>query len=109
MPVREDPTVVAIAKKHNASPAQVVLAWHLSRGTIAIPKSTSSEHQLQNINVCHYVLAMICLIRTVSIQLPQLSKEDITKLGSLNKNTHLCSYPAPKDRVFGWTYEQLGW
>ncbi|KAF8586927.1 Aldo/keto reductase [Ramaria rubella] len=90
-PVREDPAVVAIAKKYNASPAQISLAWHLSRGSVAIPKSTSSEHQLQNIN------------------LPSLDQEDIATLDTLDKGIHLCERPGPKARVYGWTYEQMGW
>jgi len=90
-PVREDPAVENIAKKHNVSPAQVSLAWHLARGTTAIPKSTSSEHQRHNIN------------------LPRLDQTDMDVLGSLNKGVHLCQYPGPKNQVFGCTYDQLGW
>ncbi len=33
------PALVAVADAHGASPAQVVLRWHLDRGFVAIPKS----------------------------------------------------------------------
>jgi alcohol dehydrogenase (NADP+) len=37
-----------IAQKHDASPFQILIAWALNRGTIAIPKSTSAEHIKSN-------------------------------------------------------------
>ncbi|CAG9462608.1 unnamed protein product [Pedinophyceae sp. YPF-701] len=37
----EDPTVVAVARKHDVTPGQVVLAWGLARGTTVVPKSVS--------------------------------------------------------------------
>ncbi|GJJ14631.1 hypothetical protein Clacol_008897 [Clathrus columnatus] len=89
--VATDHVVVEIAKKHNASSAQVVLAWHLARGTSAVPKSTSSKHQIENLNP------------------PTLDAEDIDKLNSLHKNVHYCDYGEPRNKVFGWTYEQMGW
>lgn len=46
-----DPLIVELAAKYKASPAQVVLAWHLARGTTAVPKSTSEAHQKENLNV----------------------------------------------------------
>lgn len=89
--VANDPVVVEVAKKYNVVPAQAVLAWHLARGTAAVPKSSSSKHQVENLT------------------LPVLEQEDIDKLNSLHKNIHYCDYGEPRDRVFGWTYEQMGW
>ncbi|MFV0426779.1 MAG: aldo/keto reductase [Beutenbergiaceae bacterium] len=43
-----DPTLVQIAQQHQASPAQVVLAWHLAQGNIAIPKSVNPARIQQN-------------------------------------------------------------
>jgi alcohol dehydrogenase (NADP+) len=40
--------IVAIARKHNASPGQVLINWHTQRGTGVIPKSTSKEHIREN-------------------------------------------------------------
>lgn len=45
----ENSTIVQIAKKHGASPAQVLIKWHLIRGTAVIPKSTTPERIIQNL------------------------------------------------------------
>ena len=37
----EDPTIAGIADKHGATPAQVVIAWHLAVGNVVIPKSVT--------------------------------------------------------------------
>ena len=42
-------TIKKIADKHKASPAQVLIKWHLKRGTAVIPKSTSEEHLISNL------------------------------------------------------------
>ncbi|WP_029136775.1 aldo/keto reductase [Nakamurella lactea] len=44
-----DPAVLAIAQAHDATPAQVVLAWHLAAGTIVIPKSVDPQRIAQNL------------------------------------------------------------
>lgn len=44
-----DPTIGAIAAAHTASPAQVILAWHVARGVTAIPKSSSTSRQRENL------------------------------------------------------------
>lgn len=36
----EDPTLVRIAEAHDATAAQVVVAWHVAHGFVVIPKST---------------------------------------------------------------------
>ncbi|MCU1517488.1 MAG: aldo/keto reductase [Pseudarthrobacter sp.] len=40
--------VTAVAQAHNASTAQVVLAWHLAAGTIVIPKSADPARLREN-------------------------------------------------------------
>ncbi|MEW9871303.1 aldo/keto reductase [Arthrobacter sp. HS15c] len=40
--------VTAVAQAHNATTAQVVLAWHLAAGTIAIPKSVDPSRIREN-------------------------------------------------------------
>src|SRR5665811_1994846 len=42
-------TVTALAKKHGAAPAQVILGWHLGVGHIAIPKSTHTNRIRENL------------------------------------------------------------
>jgi 2,5-diketo-D-gluconate reductase A len=44
----EDDTVVAIAAKHHATPAQVVIAWHLALGNVVIPKSVTESRIQEN-------------------------------------------------------------
>ncbi|KAF3760960.1 Aldo/keto reductase [Cryphonectria parasitica EP155] len=48
-PLLKDPFWTDLAAKKNATPAQVVLAWGIQRGTIVIPKSTSEEHLAENV------------------------------------------------------------
>jgi alcohol dehydrogenase (NADP+) len=59
VPILEDTTIAAIAKKYSTpndtggetpvTPAQVLLAWALARGTSVIPKSVSSSRQKENL------------------------------------------------------------
>lgn len=41
--------VVKAASAHDATPGQVVLAWHRARGAVAIPKATSRARQFENL------------------------------------------------------------
>lgn len=45
----ENGTIRAIAESHELTPAQVMLAWAVNRGTIPIPKSANPERQQQNL------------------------------------------------------------
>ena len=44
-----DPCVCAIAERHEATPAQVLLAWALARDTAVIPKSVNPARLAQNL------------------------------------------------------------
>ncbi|KAG5635391.1 hypothetical protein H0H81_011450, partial [Sphagnurus paluster] len=46
---RNDPLIIELAKKHNATPNQVTLAWHLARQTVIVVKSDKIERQRENI------------------------------------------------------------
>jgi 2,5-diketo-D-gluconate reductase A len=39
----EDPTLVRIAEAHDATAAQVIVAWHVAHGFVVIPKSVRRE------------------------------------------------------------------
>ncbi|KAJ7750320.1 aldo/keto reductase [Mycena metata] len=78
----EDTTVQALAQKLDTSPAQIVIRWAVQRGTIAIPKSENKERMRTNIS------------------LVPLSAEDMKSLLPFHDESL---------RVYGWTYEQLGW
>lgn len=51
-----EPVINEIAAAHGASPAQVVLAWHLARGVVVIPRASSLEHQRANLAAADLVL-----------------------------------------------------
>jgi diketogulonate reductase-like aldo/keto reductase len=43
------PSILTIAAAHGATPAQVVIAWHLALGNVVIPKSVTPSRQVENI------------------------------------------------------------
>ena len=43
-----DETIAGIAQRHGRSAAQVVLRWHLQRGSIVFPKSSTPERMREN-------------------------------------------------------------
>ncbi|KAH9927395.1 Aldo/keto reductase [Amylocystis lapponica] len=92
-----DAGIAAVADKHSATSAQVVISWIVKRGIVAIPKSENVERMKQNIT------------------LVDLSAEDMVAVDGIHKlpNAHrsLLAYHAKAvdNNVFGWTYEQLGW
>ena len=53
----EEPAIVDIAAGHNATPAQVVLAWHMRRGVVPIPKSSSLERLASNLESVNLALS----------------------------------------------------
>ena len=52
----EDPVVQEVACAHGASAAQVVLAWHLHRGHVVIPKSSRRERMRENLEAARLEL-----------------------------------------------------
>ncbi|MFF2961642.1 aldo/keto reductase [Streptomyces sp. NPDC057963] len=52
----EVPTVVAIARKHGRTPAQVVLRWHIQTGNVVIPKSVTPSRIVENLDVFGFEL-----------------------------------------------------
>ncbi|PXV63293.1 2,5-diketo-D-gluconate reductase A [Dysgonomonas alginatilytica] len=49
-------TLAAIGKKYNKSIAQVTLRWLIQRGIVAIPRTSSKEHMIENINIFDFEL-----------------------------------------------------
>lgn len=45
----DDPTIVAIANQHDATPAQILISWAIHRGTAVIPKSVTPSRIEQNL------------------------------------------------------------
>lgn len=64
------PEIMEIAKKHNALPSQILIAWHAERGCAVIPKSVTKEHIISN-------------FQAVGVE---LDSDDIEKIKKLNRN-----------------------
>ncbi|MEU8167802.1 aldo/keto reductase [Micromonospora sp. NPDC049004] len=54
--VLDDPTVVDIAEQLGRTPAQVVLRWHVQRGDIIFPKSTTPKRIEENTRIFDFEL-----------------------------------------------------
>jgi 2,5-diketo-D-gluconate reductase A len=54
--VLEDPVITAIADRLDRSPAQVVLRWHIQRGSIVFPKSTTPARIQENFELFDFQL-----------------------------------------------------
>ena len=52
----DNPVIQRVAAKHGVTPAQVLLAWGLSRKTVVIPKSVNPERMRQNLAAAQLVL-----------------------------------------------------
>lgn len=52
----EEPVITEVAAAHGISAAQVVLAWHVARESVAIPKASSLEHQKANLDAASVIL-----------------------------------------------------
>ena len=72
-----DPYLVEVAKKHNKSPAQILIKWSLQKGFVTIPKSSKCERIAENANVFDF----------------SLSEEEMDKFDSFGKKQKL---------VFAW-------
>ena len=73
----KDKVLVELAKKYNKTTAQIVLRWNIEKGVVTIPKSSNKERQKENISIFDF----------------ELSKEDIAKIDSLDKNERVGSHP----------------
>ncbi|MGP6171992.1 aldo/keto reductase [Microbacterium sp. A204] len=52
----QEPLIIEIAAAHGITPVQTVLAWHVARQSVAIPKASSVEHQRANLAAASVVL-----------------------------------------------------
>jgi 2,5-diketo-D-gluconate reductase A len=52
-----DPLIERLAREHEVTAAQIVLRWHVQRGTIPIPKSAEPKRQVQNLDVFGFELS----------------------------------------------------
>lgn len=73
----EIPVLASLAEQHGATPAQIVLAWHLALGHIAIPKTVNRGRMAEN-------------LAAASIQ---LGAADVAAISELNENLRQGSHP----------------
>lgn len=73
--VMDDPVIAAVAARHQATAAQVTLAWLLAKGYAVIPSSTKRENLASNLKARELVLA----------------PEDLAALDALDRDERLVS------------------
>lgn len=69
-PVLSDPIINEIAANRGKTTAQIVLRWHLQRGTIILPKSNHKERIISNSKLFDF----------------ELSIDEMTRMDALNKD-----------------------
>lgn len=74
----DDPVLVQIAERHAATPAQVVLAWHLQIGNVVIPKSVTPARIAEN-------------VKAPSVT---LTSEDLEQIAALDNGTRYGGNPS---------------
>ncbi|MDR2823685.1 MAG: aldo/keto reductase [Prevotellaceae bacterium] len=68
--IQEDTTIINIAKKHSATPTQVILAWNIQRGVVVIPKSVNKNRIIEN-------------LETLNLK---LSRDEMQQIAQLDRN-----------------------
>lgn len=68
--VLKDPIIKIIAEQHGKSIAQVIIRWHLQKGNVVIPKSSTPSRIEENANVYDF----------------SLTEEEMKIIDALNKN-----------------------
>ncbi len=68
--VLDDPVIKSVAEKYDKTVAQIVLRWHIERGDIVFPKSTTPERIVENISIFDF----------------ELDGDDVQTITSVNKN-----------------------
>ena len=69
----ESEPVVAAAKAHDVTPAQVVLRWLIQRGVVCIPKSVHAERIAENFDVFGFALDAEDMAVIASLDRPESS------------------------------------
>ena len=75
----DDPAIEAIAEKLGKTTAQVVLRWHLQRGSIVFPKSTTPARIQENFELFDF----------------ELDADDIAAISALDKGEDGRTGPDP--------------
>ena len=75
--VLTEPIMIELAKKYNKTIPQITLRWHMQNRIIPIPKSSNEDRIKENFNIFDF----------------ELSKEDMLKIDSLNRNENVSGVP----------------
>lgn len=63
-----DAVVVAVAERVARTPSQVILRWHIQRGDVVFPKTTSTARMRQNIDIFGFELSLDDLEQLSALQ-----------------------------------------
>ncbi|SHH03703.1 2,5-diketo-D-gluconate reductase A [Jatrophihabitans endophyticus] len=83
--VLDDPVIKAVAQKYDKTVAQVVLRWHIERGDIVFPKSTTPERIVENFDIFDF----------------ELAGDDVETISSVNRNERTGPDPDTFDFIPG--------
>lgn len=75
--VLNDETIIRIAKEYNATPAQIILRWHIQNDVIVIPKSVTPSRIKENSELYHF----------------ELTDDTMQQLNALNRNERFGQNP----------------
>jgi len=73
----EEKIILDLAKKHQKTPAQIILRWAIERETVVIPKSIKRHRLEENFNIFDF----------------KLSSDEMKAINSLNENMRLLGLP----------------
>ena len=79
--ILEEEILNKLADKYNKTPAQIVLRWHIDRGTMIIPKSVHKERLKENIDIFDI----------------ELDESDLNSLASLDKKKRFSGDPLDQE------------
>ena len=74
----EEPIFAKLAEKYHKTTAQIVLRWHVQKGTCVIPGSANKEHIRENADIFDFAL----------------TDEEMQSIDNLNKNMRFYNPPA---------------
>lgn len=76
-----DPTLDALARKHGATPAQIVIRWQLQLGNVVIPKSSTPARIRENLDVLGFTLDADDLAAIAALETGERTGKDPDDLG----------------------------
>ncbi|KAF5306958.1 hypothetical protein FQA39_LY00188 [Lamprigera yunnana] len=83
-PTIHDEQIKTIAKKHNKSPAQVILKYLINLGIVVVPKTISKARMIENMDLFNF----------------ELDSDDTKYIDSINSNNRVCLLPIFKDHKY---------